>query len=959
MPPVCTCIVTAAIVLNCLTAHSQKIFFEQLTTAEGLPSDYVNCVFEDSKGNLWIGTDKGACRYDGRIFENFSNDNGLPSNFISCFAEDPTGNIWIGTVDGGACIFDGNEIKPFNLSRTYGSKIRDILFNPDKSFFIVVDPYGLIYFPGLTALPQSFPDYSFIKKVEDNLFITGVYGGLCLLEKNGQQLLKRPYPEPSTKQNFFAWLSDSGMIVMEENLLQNFVIEKNGWVKKNDFFLDINLPSPSWVNLKKVLVNENELLVATTNGLIFIDKTGKQFVYTAENGLGTNFINSILKDKRGNIYICTYGAGIKVWPAGYLAEYKVNGKVTSLFPSQKDTYISTTKSVYRFDLAEKSINELKFPGTSNFTAVSKLNETTLLLGTLNSFYKIPVDLLHHGSLANINKYRFNANTGASGFAALNHRVYISTYGDGIFVFDEVKKSLDTIRTNTNPPTPAIVESLVPLNNSLAALTYNSGLTIHTQGDKHAAIGKQQGLLSNTVYSAFVEREGRIWIGTRGGLNLFDGKHIIRTFSSKEGFIGTNVLDIFKDRLNRLWILSDKFLHLVESEKLRAIRSQPILYNGKQLINRAIYSKENDVLYIGLTDAMLTVDMSKIVIDTVVNFPKLLSIVKDSLNLPFGTSLPLSISNPASKISFRFANVHHSIERNYDLYYKLKGFDDKWKLLDNTDEAFYQKLPPGNYELLAKTINPDGYSSTEISLAAFEVLPPLWQRSWFVVAMALILLAAFFWIGNFLSRKRYKRKLRSLEEEYRVQLERERIARELHDNVGSQLTYLINKINDDYPRLAEKDQAEKLSGVARSAMQELRETIWALDKKEMQWDDLQYKMRQLIRLYKTEKCDVGLDWKAENSSTLNPLEALNIYRIIQEALNNAGKYSNASLVKIEVRQYDEGVLLEIKDNGIGFDIRKTDKGYGLKNMEKRAEEMNGRLQIESQPGAGTIVKLYLK
>jgi signal transduction histidine kinase len=214
------------------------------------------------------------------------------------------------------------------------------------------------------------------------------------------------------------------------------------------------------------------------------------------------------------------------------------------------------------------------------------------------------------------------------------------------------------------------------------------------------------------------------------------------------------------------------------------------------------------------------------------------------------------------------------------------------------------------------------------------------------------------IGNQLSKRRYKQKLRRLEEEYRLQLERERIARELHDNVGSQLTYLINKIDDDYPGLSEKNEAEKLSSVARDAMKELRETIWALDKKEVQWGDLHDKIKQLSLRYKTEKHLVELDWEANSAAPLNPLEALNIYRIIQEALNNAAKYSEASLVRVSMVHSDDGVCIEINDNGKGFDMQQAVKGYGLRNMNKRAEEMNACLNIETRPGAGTSVRLSL-
>ncbi|HEX6846815.1 MAG TPA: two-component regulator propeller domain-containing protein [Chitinophagaceae bacterium] len=941
-----------------INAPSQKIFFDQLTTAEGLPSDYVNCVYEDSKGNLWVGTDKGACRYNGKEFQYFSNDNGLPSNFISCFTEDPTGNIWIGTLNAGVCIFDGKDFRQFSIPGNQAANVTGICFNKDNSFFITCENFGLTYFPGINKSPQLFRNYSFIKKIEDQLFFTGVSGQLSLLEKKGDELLLHPFTPPVEDLDFFSWLSDNSVIVFKENAVLEYGIEKRKWVLKNEFRLGKNIKLPSWLDIKKILIDDGELFVATPHGLIYADDQNRQFHYVAESGLGTNYIRTVYKTRRGGIYIGTYGAGIKKWPAGYISEYKVNGKITSIDPSSSETYLTTTKSVYRYDVGSAKLSEFNLRGTDTYTSVSKTNGSDILLGTLNDFYRIPVNRLHLSNIPNLTRYRQEANSGVSGFAIVNDHIYVSTYGDGIFTINELTKELDTIDVETNPPAPLIVESLVTLGHSLAALTYNSGLTFYTPEKKYTVLTKQQGLLSNTVYSVFAESDKRIWIGTKNGLNLFDGNRITATYSSSQGFIGTNVLCIFKDSSNRLWILSDRFLHLVDNENLRAVRSHPVLHNEQQLINRAAFCRDINRLYIGLTDAMLLVDMGKVIVDTVVHMPVLSAILRDSINIPFDLNQQLSVTNPASKISFRFANTDHWPDNRYDIFYKLDGFDESWKHLDRSENAFYQALPSGEYKLLAKTVNADGYASSEILLVSFEVLPPVWKRNWFIGILSVILLALFFFIGNQLSKRRYRLKLRHLEEEYRLQLERERIARELHDNVGSQLTYLINKIDDDYVKLAEKNEAEKLSGVARGAMQELRETIWALDKKEVHWDDLHNKIRQLILLYKRENHQVELDWQADTAPPLNPSAALNIYRIIQEALNNIEKYSHATVVKVTVAHRDNDTYVEIFDNGKGFDPEKTEKGYGLKNIRKRAEELNGHLQIQSQPGAGTKLILHL-
>jgi signal transduction histidine kinase len=178
-------------------------------------------------------------------------------------------------------------------------------------------------------------------------------------------------------------------------------------------------------------------------------------------------------------------------------------------------------------------------------------------------------------------------------------------------------------------------------------------------------------------------------------------------------------------------------------------------------------------------------------------------------------------------------------------------------------------------------------------------------------------------------------------------------------VGSQLTYLINKIDDDNGHLANKEEANHLSDFARGAMKELRETIWALDKKEIWPEELGNKVQQLLRLYSNNGHKIEMDWQHNGiQRPLNSLEALNIYRIIQEAVNNAVKYSDASDVKVLADFAEKCFRVTVMDNGNGFDIEQAGDGYGLKNMKKRAEEMNSELTIKSEIGIGTSIELLI-
>src|ERR1044071_8579287 len=137
MPRTKTILSIVIFLLTGFSTRCQKVFFEQLTTAEGLPSDYVNSVFRDSKGFLWVAMDKGVSRYDGHSFLNLNKDNGLTSNFVYCITEDPQHNIWFGTFEGGLCKYDGQTVSPIPLDTSEFRTVFRVLFNSDGSLFIV------------------------------------------------------------------------------------------------------------------------------------------------------------------------------------------------------------------------------------------------------------------------------------------------------------------------------------------------------------------------------------------------------------------------------------------------------------------------------------------------------------------------------------------------------------------------------------------------------------------------------------------------------------------------------------------------------------------------------------------------------------------------------------------------------------------------------------------------------
>jgi len=215
----------------------------------------------------------------------------------------------------------------------------------------------------------------------------------------------------------------------------------------------------------------------------------------------------------------------------------------------------------------------------------------------------------------------------------------------------------------------------------------------------------------------------------------------------------------------------------------------------------------------------------------------------------------------------------------------------------------------------------------------------------------------------------KTALARIETHNKLQEERLRISRDLHDNIGSQLTFIISSI--DNLKYGFKDMSSKLShklsGISSFTTQtiyELRDTIWAMNKQNITFEDLQTRITNFINNAKLATSEtqflfiinVGVD----QDYTFTSVEGMNIYRIIQEAVNNAIKYSKASKIEVLISQNQNNLKLRIKDNGVGFQKDKIELGNGINNMDKRAKDLNGNLEYLSEEKKGTeiVIKMPL-
>lgn len=222
----------------------------------------------------------------------------------------------------------------------------------------------------------------------------------------------------------------------------------------------------------------------------------------------------------------------------------------------------------------------------------------------------------------------------------------------------------------------------------------------------------------------------------------------------------------------------------------------------------------------------------------------------------------------------------------------------------------------------------------------------------VATVLLLMIALGLWLFN---RNNLKKKQNELLMLQKLQNDKERIARDLHDNVGGQLSYIIYSLDGINDENEEKrtEVTDSINQSVRSVINSLRETIWAISDANINVQDFSDKLKVFAKtLFKHTNTKINFSENIKTNRELNALLGLNLYRICQEILNNAYKYANATEVKIDVQCEEEKLIIVIGDNGIGFDITQQSKEqYGLQNIKKRAAEFGISLTLETEIGMG--------
>ena len=197
----------------------------------------------------------------------------------------------------------------------------------------------------------------------------------------------------------------------------------------------------------------------------------------------------------------------------------------------------------------------------------------------------------------------------------------------------------------------------------------------------------------------------------------------------------------------------------------------------------------------------------------------------------------------------------------------------------------------------------------------------------------------------------------------LQEQRLRISRDLHDNIGSQLTFIISSIDNlkfltDTGNEKLRNKLTEINQFAGNTISQLRDTIWAMNKNEITFEDFHGRVLSLIEKAKASSNNIQIKFNSTiNSAIIFPsTKGINMFRVIQEAINNTLKHAEATEISIAIYENDTSFFIDIKDNGKGFDRNTINLGNGLENIQQRIKELDGKISISSEIGKGTAIKI---
>jgi ligand-binding sensor domain-containing protein/signal transduction histidine kinase len=891
------------------------------TPNQGLLDESVTSLDADKSGQVWIGTKSGLNLWTGRELISYTVRDGLPDKFVAGVNVARSGTVWI-TTRAGMCLFTGGRIAPYALQTESQGRSPEYLGAYE-------DRRGNLWAFGDTYLINLAEGKRF------NYFRSSESASVriwSLCEGQDGRL----------------WIGTSGrgLFCFEDNHFQPVILGENRWsYDVRAIFED----------------HEGNLWLGTSGGGLAQLRPQSMHVLRVGEGLPPGSPTALALDAAGRIFVGMQRDGLFAGESGRFE--RVGGSD---------------------DLAVQNF----------ITSVATAHDGTVWVGTLgDGLFGVRGDSEIHLTTAD----GLADNSVLSICLDDQGALWIST-SDGTVHRYNGKEMTSFDRDKGLTGTPITVLAAAAAGGLWAAT--QDGQILREQDGVFLTNSLAADPEDRPVLALEEDAAGRLWIGSAGGGLTCLAHDVALNWTTNSGLPGAMVSGLAEDGAGNLWLametgifrvahgdleraLQNPRLPLIcrEASEARTTTVSGTIFGG----SRAVLSPDGE-LWFATSDGLLTVNtrfsdpapaklpvyIESAAINGEAPIPLLQGVLWSPTNPPAG---PFKTPVDIKSLEFRFTALNFASPESMRFRYKLEGSESEWVNDAGTRSVRYGPLPHGRYRFRVEARDADGAWQEASESFSFIVPTPLYLQNWAIFLYLTAAVAVVTGIVRIVSHRRLRSVLARLEQQQSLERERMRIARDMHDEMGSKLTK-ISFLSEHAQVGAESagPMAGKMRAIAqtsRELLQTMDEIVWVVNPRNDTLENLvAYLSHYAIEYFQNTsvECDLRLPPELPHHPFSSEVRH-NVFLTFEETLNNVLKHSGATRVQVEMAMIGPAFQIKIADNGHGFALAALAaaettqnsgkrRGNGLKNMQQRLADIGGECSVASRPGAGTVVTLHI-
>ncbi len=927
--PLLLVIALASYAMN-MAAQSFTVY--NYSIPEGLPSSEVYEVFQDSHGFLWFATDNGVVKFDGKQMEVLHVKNGLTDPVVFSFFEDSKNRIWFRTFSGKLSYLEEGVIKTYAFNDKLASYTKKGIFYyiitpKDELYFTSRDYFGRIDSTGNLSVKRVIDQGIFYQTVGDESVIgisahafppeqIIVDGKSYPINISQRSYLNRVFRSVKWNNKLYISLNTEVFEIGDGKAKQ--VVHRDqpvisiGVDKENNFWVGyMSGGAERFSNGDFTRSWKPEFIRQKSVSTVFQDHEGGLWFSTLENGVyhvpnlliqhfpitsdsrlrgAISFDDrAVVGDQVGRIY------EIDAQTKKNRVVRTVNGPILSMYKNRSAIFVSSNSNMYLFDHHLRSEKELEW--------------------IANDYFELPTGETYTFGGHRLKLFDKNNNEIWAKAVDLPYRAIL--FDDSTsFLADRVGLHIGDMELNIRHVVEGLahvkINNIIKINDTTLMLTtIGKGLVLmHPKTLHYKILNTDNNFLADNIYSSLIDGDV-IWLATDKGLlkasiaRLTDGTFAPQYLTRQSGLISDKI-DFLVEVNNEIWAFSDNMFSVIPKQFSKFSNEHPLFYIDELKVNNKL-------------------------------------VKADYLN-----ALHPHENNVA--ISFGFISFNNP---NILLRYRLTA-NESWVYTANT-HLLFSSLAPGRYsfELQYSTSNKIWISA--IPDLEISIEQP-WWTTWYTLLSGFVILLVLGYLYFRYQQSIFKQKnhyLRIINDHQQkliqseiVTLERERnrISKELHDRVGTNLSAIkltVSQLLQNYREPLAADVEEQF----QIALREIKDIIYALTPPSLERYGLFTGLKNYVnKLNKNIPIEISLKTfgKEIHGNELNIL----LFRVIQELLTNSIKHSFAKNITIHLNSFDDMLNVMYEDDGIGFNYDPLQSGLGLDSIESRINSVNGSLKFES-------------